>query len=340
MDLREALRVIRKHLRMILAVFIASVSVASYYGYTSPKIYQSSISMFVTAQSGSMSDNGQLVLDDAYSRAQLSIDRVKSYAIVISGPRVADEVSKRLQLKDPTALPIYPHISANAPAETVLINVAVTDTDPKRAQVTANMVGEVVVDLVDKLERPTGTERSSIRIAVVEPAGLPVSPIAPRKKLMVLMGGFFGMAAGIAISVLRDKLDTSIKNPEELAAVTHAPVLGVIAYDARTPKRPLVVHTDSRSPTAESYRQLRTNIRFVNIDSTVRSLVITSAVSNEGKSTVACNLALAMAQAGQRVILVEADLRKPSVRHYMGIEGAVGLTNVLLGEVELEDVLQ
>lgn len=340
MDLHDVLRVCRKHARMILAVFVTSVFVAGYYGYSSPKVYRSQISLFVTDQSGSVNNSGQFQLDDAYSRAQLSIDRVKSYAIVISGPRVAAEVAKRLKAKDPAAAPGYPAISAVAPADTVLIYVAATDSDPKRAQATADMAGSVVIDLVDQLERPSGTGRSSLRVAVVEPAGLPTAPIAPRKKLIVLTGAFFGLLAGAALSALREKLDTSIKNPDELATVVMAPVLGVIAFDARTPKRPLVVYTDSRSPTAESYRQLRTNIRFVNIDSTVRSLVVTSAVSNEGKSTVSCNLAIAMAQAGQRVILVEADLRKPSVRQYMGIEGAVGLTNVLLGEVELDDVLQ
>ncbi len=340
MDLHDSLRVCRKHARMILSVFLAAVFVAGYYAYTTPKIYRSQIRLFVTSQSGTLTSEGDFLLDDAYSRSQLSIERVQSYALVISGSRVASEVAQRLQFKDKNGGLIYPQITANAPADTVLVDVAVIDTDPRRAQATATMTGKVVVELVEQLERPTGTERSSLRIAVVENANLPTAPVAPRKKLILLMGAFFGLAAGVAISMLRDKLDTSIKNPEDIAAATHAPVLGVIAYDSRTPKRPLVVQVDPRSPMAESYRQLRTNIRFVNIDSTLRSFVVTSAVSTEGKSTISCNLAIAMAQAGQRVILVEADLRKPSVRQYMGIEGSVGLTNVLLGEVELDDVLQ
>lgn len=339
-DLQESLRLARRHARMILAVFVTSVFVSGYYGFTTPKVYQSQISLFVTAQSGSTTNDGDFLLDDAYSRAQLSIDRVKSYALVITSPRVGEEVMRRLAKEDGTGKLTWPKISASAIEETNLIDVVAVDGDPKRAQATANMVGKVVVDVVDSLERPTGSERSSLRIAVVGPAGLPTAPIAPRKKLIVLMGAFFGLAVGIGIAALRHKLDASLWDADELCDAVHAPVLAVIAYDARTPKRPLVVHTDSRSPAAESYRQLRTNIRFVNIDSTVRSIVVTSAVASEGKSTVACNLAIAMAQAGQRVILVEADLRHPSVRHYMGIEGAVGLTNVLLGEVDLYDVLQ
>lgn len=340
MDLHESLRVCRRHARLILAVLLASVFASAYYGYSTPKVYQSQITLFVTSQSGSTTMEGQFLLDDAYSRAQLSIDRVKSYAIVITSNRVADEVVRRLQFKDAAGNLVRPSVSASAIDETNLIDVSTYDGDPERARATAEMVGKVVTDVVDALERPTGTERSSLRVAVIGPAGLPTSPIAPRKKLIVVMGGFFGLAAGVGLSVLRHKLDRSLRDADDLSGVVHAPVLAVIAYDGRTPKRPLVVHSDSQSPAAESYRQLRTNIRFVNIDSTVRSLVVTSAVANEGKSTVACNLAIAMAQAGQRVILVEADLRHPSVRGYMGIEGAVGLTNVLLGEVELDDVMQ
>lgn len=339
MDLHESLRVCRKHARMILAVFLASVSVAGYYGYTSPKIYQSEVGLYVAAESG-VTIGGEYVQDDGFSRAQLSALQANTYARVISGPRVAFEVAERISYRDAAGNLMRPSISASAIADTNLIEVTVVDGDPLRAQRVANMVGTVVPSVVDALERPTGSERSSLRISVSEPASLLMAPIAPRKKLIMMMGAFFGVLAGVGVAVLRDKLDKSIRNPDELAAATHAPVLGVIAYDPRTPRRPLVVHSDPRSPTAESYRQLRTNIKFVNIDRTVRSLVVTSAVSSEGKSTVACNLAIAMAQAGQRVILVEADLRKPSVRRYMGIEGAVGLSNVLLGEVALEDVLQ
>jgi len=96
---------------------------------------------------------------------------------------------------------------------------------------------------------------------------------------------------------------------------------------------------DSRSPMVESFRTLRTNLKFADVDHPPRQVVVTSAVAHEGKSTTAQNLAIALAQSGMRVCLVEADLRRPKVTENLGIEGAVGLTNVVAGEHNLQDVL-
>lgn len=340
MDLHGYVTLLRKNMRQITLVFLAAVLVAAYFAFTSPKVYQSQIRLFVTTQSQPLDPETGFVNTDTYSQALLSAERVKSYADMIQGPRVRDEVAKRLGYTDAQGRPVVPKLRAAAPAETVLIDVVASDSDPKRARDAVNTAGDVFVEIVESLERSPGVASAPLRVTVYERGKLSTAPVAPRKKLMLLMGGFFGLAAGVALAVVRDKLDRSLKTPEDVTAVAHAPVLGVIGFDSATPRRPLVVRSDPRSPTAEAFRQLRTNIRFVNIDSTMRSFVVTSAVSDEGKSTVSCNLAIALAQAGQDVILVEADLRKPSVRRFMGIEGAVGLTNVLLGEVELDDVVQ
>ncbi|MEO6715301.1 MAG: polysaccharide biosynthesis tyrosine autokinase [Mycobacteriales bacterium] len=340
MDLHAYVTLLRKHVRQIALVFHCAVLVAGYFAFTSPKVYESRIRLFVTTQAQPPDPQGFASASDSYSEALLAVERVKSYSDMITGHRVADEVIKRLNQKDAAGNVIIPRLRASAPTDTVLIDVVASDNDPQRAMETVNMTGDVFVEIVESLERTPGVANAPLRISVYERGQLPYAPVAPRKKLMLIMGGFFGLAAGIGLAIVRDKLDRTLKTAEALSAVAHAPVLGVIGYDSQTPRRPLVVRSHPQSPTAESFRQLRTNIRFVNVDATVRSFVVTSAVSDEGKSTVSCNLALALAQAGQRVILVEADLRKPSVRRYMGVEGAVGLTNVLLGEVGLDDVLQ
>jgi capsular exopolysaccharide synthesis family protein len=100
------------------------------------------------------------------------------------------------------------------------------------------------------------------------------------------------------------------------------------------------VQADPRSPRAESFRTLRTNLQFLNTEGTSRSFVVTSSVPSEGKSTTAANLAIALADAGGRVLVVDADLRRPKLAEYMGLEGAVGLTDVLIGRAELLDVIQ
>ena len=105
-------------------------------------------------------------------------------------------------------------------------------------------------------------------------------------------------------------------------------------------KRPLIVEVDPRSPRAEAFRSLRTNLQFIDAANHPRTLVVTSSLAGEGKSTMSANLALTMAQGGSRVCLVEADLRRPKVLDYLGLEGAVGLTDALIGRAEVFDVIQ
>jgi capsular exopolysaccharide synthesis family protein len=100
------------------------------------------------------------------------------------------------------------------------------------------------------------------------------------------------------------------------------------------------VHVDPRSPRAESFRTLRTNLQYLDVGRADRSFVITSSIESEGKSTTGANLAIALADTGARVLLVDADLRRPKIADYMGLEGAVGLTDVLIGRAELKDVIQ
>ena len=158
--------------------------------------------------------------------------------------------------------------------------------------------------------------------------------------LNVALGLLIGLAIGLATAFLRNVLDTRIHSSHDVEQVTDRPILGGISLDPNAPKRPLIVHADPRNPRAESFRSLRTNLQFVNIGDRPRSYVITSSVPGEGKSTTATNLAITLSETGAKVALVDADLRLPKIAEYMGIEGAVGLTDVLIARAELADVLQ
>jgi len=135
-------------------------------------------------------------------------------------------------------------------------------------------------------------------------------------------------------------LDTKIRGEADLRNVTNAPVLGGIAFDPDSARKPLLTQSPHQSPRAESFRQLRTNLQFANISGRANSVLVTSSVPGEGKSTTATNLAIALAQAGQAVCLVDADLRRPMIDDYLGLDRMAGLTTALVGTIDVNDLLQ
>ena len=156
-----------------------------------------------------------------------------------------------------------------------------------------------------------------------------------------MLGALVGLAIGIGIAVLRGVLDTRIHSLHDLAQVTDKPMLGGIALDPDASTRPLIVHADPRNPRAESFRSLRTNLQFVNVEGGPRSFVISSAGPGEGKSTTTANLAISLAETGAKR---RPDRRRPApaeARRLLSASRVVsGLTDVLIGRAELVDVLQ
>jgi capsular exopolysaccharide synthesis family protein len=165
-------------------------------------------------------------------------------------------------------------------------------------------------------------------------------PVSPRPVRGYALAGLLGLLIGVGVAILREMLDVTIKTGETLRLVAAAPVLAVVPFDSKAKRSPLVMSGDPRSARAEAFRRLRTNLQFVDVDHPVQAIVITSSVPDEGKTTTSVNLAFAFAEMGRRVVLIEADLRRPRIAEYLGIEGAVGLSNVLAGQVAVGDVLQ
>ena len=284
-----------------------------------------------------MSGGGDIT--NAYNGGLFTQQRVKSYAEVLQSPRIGELVAKDLGLQR-SAIAVASQVTATAPLDTVLINLSVKDKSPHLAQRIAQSIGVQFPKVVEQLERPTSGGPAPVKVSIIQPAPLPRAPTSPKPKLNLALGLLVGLVVGVAGAVLRETLDTSVKSPEQAEELVGAPMLGAISFDPDAATNPLVVHTSPSSARSEAFRQMRTNLQFVDIEHALRSVVITSSVTGEGKSTTTCNLSLSLAQAGVRVILVEGDLRRPRVAEYMGLEGAVGLTSVLLGRVPIEDALQ
>ncbi|GAC1441315.1 MAG: polysaccharide biosynthesis tyrosine autokinase [Mycobacteriales bacterium] len=335
MDLRDYVRLLRRRWRLIALCTVLAVAAATAATLAQPKVYTAQVQLFVSAQDRA----GGAGISSAYTGGLFTQERVKSYVDIITSERAAALVRDRLRLTvDPAA--IAKEISASAPLDTVLIDVAVKDRQPARAQQIADAVGTTFPALVSQLEQPLGGGPSPIKVTMVQSAQLPIAPTSPRPALNLALGLLVGLAIGVGGAVLRETLDTTIKTPDEAEDLVGAPVLGAFTYDREAAKRPLVVQVSPSSPRSEAFRQMRTNLQFVDIQHSLRSVIITSSVAGEGKSTTTCNLAITLAQAGVRVLLIEGDLRRPRIADYMGLEGAVGLTSVLLGHISLDDALQ
>ena len=180
-------------------------------------------------------------------------------------------------------------------------------------------------------------------LSVIEPAVVPTAPVSPRPLLYTLLAATVGLLLGAAIVFLMEYFDDTIKDSDDVQEAVDLPTLGAVIRMKRDRGRSEIYQLAAllypRSGAAESYRTLRTNIEFASVDALIRTLLVTSAVPGEGKTVTAANLALVFAQAGRRVLLVDADLRKPGIHLVFDLPNAHGLTTLLRSdEVSLDAI--
>ena len=333
MELRDYIRTLRKSWVLIVLLTLMAVGAASTYSILQTPQFSATSKVFVSTQaSGTTSDLAQ--------GSSFTIQRVKTYSDLVATPLVLLPVieSQGLEL---TAERLAGQISATAPLETSIIDITVVDRDPVRAAEIANATSQSLTSVVQKIETPEGADAvSPVKLTSAQEATVPAVPVSPNVLLNVTLGALVGLALGIGLAVLRETLDTRIRTERDVESVTDVAILGGIVFDPKARERPLIVHVDPRSPRAESFRTLRTNLQFLDVGRTDRSFVVTSSIESEGKSTTGANLAIALADSGMSVLLVDADLRRPKVHEYMGIDGTVGLTDLLVGRAELKDIVQ
>ena len=335
MELRDYIRILRKGWAFIAALTLTGLAMGALASLLATPTYTSATRLFVSVQSQESSTTV-----DAVQGSSAAQQKVQSYVDVVTSDLVLTPVIDELGL-DTTPSALASKISAESPLDTVLINITVTDTDAQRAADTANAVGASLTDVVvNDLEVPAGGGASLVKIATIVPGSVASSPATPRTTVNIALGLVVGLALGLAAAVLRSTLDTRIHGSHDVELVTQAPIVGGISFDPGAKKNPLIVHVDPRNPRAESFRTLRTNLQFVNLESASRCFVVTSSLPGEGKTTTTANLAVALAETGATVAVIDGDLRLPRLADTLGLEGVVGLTDVLIGRADIQDVLQ
>lgn len=332
MELHDYLLIVRKRWLSITLVAVLALAAAITVSSLTQPTYQASSQVFVSVNSGG-------TVSDLLQGSNYSQNQVKSYTDLVTSAKVLDPVIAQFGLEK-TADTLAKSVTASSPLNTVLINISVTDTVPATASDIANAIADSLGTQVAELEKPTSGGVSPIKVSTVRTATVPLVPSSPKTIRNAALGLMLGLLLGFGLAVLREILDTKVRTENDVCRVTDASVIGTVHYDPDAPAHPLVVQTSSRSHRAESFRRLRTNLQFVDIVDRPKTIVVTSSFPGEGKSTTTINLAITLADAGARVVVVDADLRRPSVATYMGLEGEVGLTTVLIGRANLADVIQ
>ena len=337
MELRDYLRILRKGWLLILAITVVAIGAAAAYSFIKTPEYSATAKVVVSVQGGN--DNvSDLVQGNTFTQ-----NRVKTYAELATTPIVLNPVIDQLDL-DMTVTELAAAITATAPLDTSLIQIDAASIDPALAADIANATSLSLADRVDEIEAPDSTTGASpVKITQVTDALVPLAPVSPNIPLNIALGALIGLALGVGIAVLRETLDTRIRNEHDVNAISETPIVGGIAFDAKASERPLIVQADPRSIRAESFRALRTNFQFLGAGTggdRRSTFVFTSSVQAEGKTTTVANLAIALSDAGRSVVVVDADLRRPRLADMLGLEGAVGLSDLLIGRARLDDVIQ
>jgi capsular exopolysaccharide synthesis family protein len=333
-DLRNFIRLLRDQWKLILVVAAVAAGVSALLTARTTPLYSSSVTFYVSAQANTSDPIS------AYQGDLLSQQEVQSFAELLHGPMVVQAVISDLGLSAAQS-GIGAEISTRPVPQTVLLTATVTDPSPKRAWLIAGSLGTQFTRIVANLEAPPGGGTPPVSVTVVADPQLPTAPVSPDPFRNVAIGLGLGLLAGIALAAAIRSLDNTIKSADDLPALTDGkPVLGAIPFDPVAKQRPLVVDEDPFRPRVEAFRKVRTNLQFVDIDRPRKVLLFTSALPEEGKSSSACNLAIMLAQSGRRVMLVEADLRRPRAVGYLGLPGTIGVTDVLLGRCSVDEAIQ
>ena len=331
MDVRDYVRVLRRGWLLLLAGMLLGGAAAFGASTLLPPQFTASTQLFVSTTG---SDDINIAVQGSY----YAQSKVASYAELLRSRQLASDVLDDTGL-DMATDELIDRIGVDVVPETTILDVTVTDGSPERALTIARSIASEFRSLVRELETPDGESTSPVRITVTAAPERPESPSSPAVGANTALGAVLGLLLGAVIAVARDRLDTTVKDDTVANAVAGAPVIGHLPVSPELSAGPPVAAA-STSPAAEAVRHVRTNLAFLDVDRPPRRILVSSSVAGEGKTTLAVNLAAALARAGNRVTLVDADLRRPRVTRALRMVGGVGLTNVLTGTASVDEVAQ
>lgn len=331
LELAEYGRSILRGWWILLLCVAMGLGIAFFVTERTTPMYQGSVRFYVV----SPSVTGQSALQSL----ELSRGRIASYASLVKSDSFIEKVAERSGT-GLTASEVADSINASADRETLMLTVTVTQEDPA---MTSAIVGAVATDFggaVNELETGRTPAGAETVLNVVSGPTVGSEPVSPRVPLNLSLGALLGLAAGVVVVILRRILDRRVRTADEVEELTELPLLARVPFSTTAGKAARILERKSVSAVDDAARRLRTNIDFIPSMPLAEVIAITSAKQGEGKSTVALMLARAWAEAGENVLLVEANLHRPRLANDIRLAKSIGLSDVLAGHLPLDRVIQ
>lgn len=338
MELRDYLRGLRRH--WVAIVLMVALGVGVGYGWTllQAPVYEASASGFVASRQ--TQDVGTSIAGDSLARS-----KVASYLDIAGWRVVAQQTIDALGL-DTTPEALVTRVAVTNTPDTVILRVTATGPSPMEARDLAETWIRSMASAIDDLEGDGTPDSSAVTIIPGDSASLPSEAIFPDVRTSLIVAGLLGLGFGVAFALVRTVSDRRVRAGDDVESKTGVAVVGSIPItegldgDNRIFGSGKGKQKGNGFAVSEALRALRTNLQFMDVDHPPRTIVVTSPLPGDGKSTIACNLALTLAASGRTVVLVDGDLRRSMVAKTMGLPGGAGLTDVLSGRAALSEVLQ
>lgn len=327
MDLLQLWGLARRNWLLLLASLVLGLGLGAGVSYVQPELYSATTTGYVVAGNSS-------TVGDAFAGSNLAAEKAATYLPLVQSRSVAEGVAGELGIDSED-------VSLSATHDGVIFSLVATASSPELATNMADAGIRAVSLAANELETMTisgeGTGETVVRIVPVEMAQTPTNPVSPNWTRNLALGLLLGLLVGFGFVVLRHTMDRRVRTAAEVEEITESPALGVVPLASELTQGKILAR--DLGVAAEALRKLRTNLRFVSVDSPARVIVVTSPNEGEGKSTVAMQLAGLLAESGEPTVLVDADLRKPRVAKTFDVDGDVGLTQVLTGSVLVAEAL-
>lgn len=342
-QVRRLLRVVLSNWKGALAIFLLSIIASVGLFFLAPKTYTATNTVMVVAGGGNN-------LGSYLSAETLASTKAETYLALGNAPEVAALVNQKFASEGQTVS--WDSVTFAKDPSNSQIRVSAGASTPENAKTVADAFAAALSEeaaRVEKVMATGGTDTTStvpvVQVIPISSALVPTSPSAPVLRNNLFYGAIAGLILAALYVFIKHLFDVRIRSTEQVEETTGHPVLGTIPQDSRLDDHRQIVTFvepgDRRGwSTAEAIRDLRTNLTFSRVDNPPRIIVVTSALAGEGKSSIAANLASAISQSGSNVVLIDADLRRSVQTDLFHLQSGAGLTDLLSGAVDLQDVMQ